>query len=543
MSLPPHALQFLRAIPDAAILTTSRGVVLAANRKARRALALTTERPADCNLYAQIADPAPRLADTLRAWARSTEPLPGAFTLASPDGALTCNAMGSVVVPGDETTPALLIVRFWPRTEANPFILLNQKVAELHDEVARRVQVEDALRRSETALQERVKEAEALNRAKDEFLATVSHELRTPLNAILGWSTLLRRRALDEQTVKAIEVIHRNAKAQAKLVDDILDVSRIITGKMRIEVRPADLCTIVEDAVEVVRPSGAAKQIRLAFRRPEGGCFFVADPDRIRQAVWNVLSNAVKFTERGGAVDVEVRQRGSQFDVVVSDTGTGIEASFLPHVFDRFKQADSSTTRRTGGLGLGLALVRSIVELHGGTVTAASEGLGRGATFVLTLPVRATLPEAAPELPPAALVVSSEARQPLALHGFRALVVDDEPDARDLLHTVLTQAGAEVETAASASAALALLEQFRPHVLVSDIGMPDENGYSLMRRLRERAPDQGGDIPAVALTAYTRAEDRREALAAGFTTHIGKPVRPDDLVSVVAGLAASRARP
>ncbi len=404
--------------------------------------------------------------------------------------------------------------------------------------MARRVQVEEALRRSEAALQERVKEAEALNRTKDEFLATVSHELRTPLSAIIGWSWVLRRRVLDAETSKGLDVIHRNAETQARLVDDILDVSRIITGQMRIELRPADLATLVDEAVEVIRPSTAAKQIDVEVDRPPHGLSFIGDPDRIRQVVWNVLSNAVKFTGRGGAIRVAVRQQGSQFVVTVSDTGAGIEPAFLPLVFDRFRQADSSTTRRTGGLGLGLALVRSIVELHGGTVVASSDGAGTGATFTITLPVRAVATSDAAPAAPQAAAEEAVRPQPGILHGVRTLVVDDEADARDLLETLLTDAGSEVVTVGSASAALDVFGRFRPHVLVSDIGMPDENGYALIRRLRQLGPDAGGDVPAAALTAYTRPEDRQLALDAGFTTHIGKPVNPDDLVSAVARLAA-----
>jgi signal transduction histidine kinase/CheY-like chemotaxis protein len=537
--LPAYAATFLRAVPDAAVFVTAGGRLLAANRKARAAFALPSDCPPDCDLHSFVAGSSSAFADTLRGWARSTDPMPGSFTVAVDGTVTTYNGKGSVVVPANGDTAAVLLVRFWPRAEANPFVLLNQKVTELHDEVARRVQVEEALRRSEMALQERVSEAEALNRAKDEFLATVSHELRTPLNAILGWASLLRGRSLEPQTQKAIEVIHRNAQAQAKLVDDILDVSRIITGKMSLEPRAADLAALVDEAVEVVRPAAAGRHLTLHVTRGDDRFVLVADPDRIRQAVWNVLSNAVKFSERGGAILVDVRRSGSQFAVVVTDTGTGIDPAFLPHVFDRFRQADSSTTRRTGGLGLGLALVRSIVELHGGTVSAASDGPGRGATFTITLPVRALME---PSAPPSTVSVSAPLNgtrlEPGALRGIRTLVVDDEPDARELLATVLELAGSEVATAASVSAAVEVFPRFRPHVLVSDVGMPGENGYALLRRLRQLPEGAGGDVPAVALTAYTRTEDRREARKAGFTTHLGKPVSPDDLVQTVARLAA-----
>lgn len=535
--LPAFAVSFLRTVPDAAVLVTSRGRLLAANRKARAVLALPSDGPPDCDLHTLLAGPSTRFTETLQAWARSSEPMPGSFTVAAGGTVTTYNGKGSVVIPAADHTPAVVLVRFWPRAEANPFVLLNQKLTELHDEVARRVQVEEALRRSEAELQERVHEAEALNRAKDEFLATVSHELRTPLNAILGWSTLLRRSPLQPQTDKAIEVIHRNAQAQAKLVDDILDVSRIITGKISLEPRPADLAALVEEAVEVVRPAAAARHLSVHVARSDDRFVLVADPDRLRQAVWNVLSNAVKFTERGGTIHVQLRRHGSQLEVAVTDTGTGIEPAFLPHVFDRFRQGDSSTTRRSGGLGLGLALVRSIVELHGGTVAAASDGPGLGATFTITLPVRAVMVSSAPRPTLVVPAVDSDHPVPGALQGIRILVVDDEQDARELLATVLSLAGSEVETAASVSAAFEVLARFRPHVLVSDVGMPGENGYALLRRLRQLTPADGGDLPAVAVTAYTRTEDRREALAAGFTAHLGKPVSPDELVKTVASLA------
>jgi len=420
--------------------------------------------------------------------------------------------------------------------------LLNQKITELHDEVARRVQVEDALRRSEAALQERVAESEALHRAKDEFLAIASHELRTPLHAILGWAAVLQRQPAHERSEKGLDVIQRNAAAQAKLVDDILDVSRIVTGKMRLETRVCDLTALLDDAVDVVRPSAIAKALDLQVERPSEPCLLVADPDRISQIIWNLLSNAVKFTDRGGTVHASLARQGSQYVLAVRDQGVGIEPTFLPLVFDRFKQADSSTTRRTGGLGLGLALVRHIVELHGGSVDARSDGPGTGATFTFTLPIRA-VSEAALTAPPTADIVppqpAAAAPETRSLQDVRVLVVDDEADARELLTALLTHAGGEVHATASAGEAFAALAHFSPHVLVSDIGMPDETGYSLVKRLRTSGPIGHREMPALALTAYTRLEDRGSALAARFTAHLGKPVTPDALIAMVATLAAS----
>ncbi len=406
--------------------------------------------------------------------------------------------------------------------------------------------LEELARRAGTAIEQAklyeaarssARRAEEANRIKDDFLATVSHELRTPLNAIVGWSALLRERTLEPATLKGIDVIHRNALAQARIVEDILDVSRIIAGKLRLDLRPADLAAIVAEAIEVVRPSALAKRLKLGVGLPGDDCVLVADPGRLQQVVWNLVSNAVKFTEPGGEITVRLEHRQSRLVLSVTDTGRGIEPEFLPFVFDRFKQADSSITRRVGGLGLGLAIVRHIVELHGGQVEAKSDGAGKGATFFVSLPVRATVPVAAGHGYVATDDAAPSGRPTSELPpGLRVLVVDDEEDARDLLHMLLSQAGASVETAASAALGLEAVERFRPHVLVSDIGMPDEDGLSFIRRIRAATSNLA--LPSIALTAYTRSEDKTRALAAGFTTHIGKPVDPDDLIAAVANLAA-----
>ncbi|WP_291981294.1 ATP-binding protein [Luteitalea sp.] len=541
MPLHESALRLLRALPDPAVLLTPQGDLLAANRAARDTMARTAGgevRPGDA--FPVAPEGAEAFVQLLRQWSRTTEPTPGSFLVASASDPVMFSARGAVVSPGTDAQPAVLFVRFWPRDEANPFLLLNQKITELHDEVARRVQVEDALRRSEAALQERVAESEALHRAKDEFLAIASHELRTPLHAILGWAEVLRRQPAHERSEKGLDVIQRNAVAQAKLVDDILDVSRIVTGKMRLETRVCDLAALLDDAVDVVRPSATAKALDLQVERPSKSCLLVADPDRISQIIWNLLSNAVKFTDGGGTVQASLSLQESQYVLEVRDQGVGIEPSFLPLVFDRFKQADSSTTRRAGGLGLGLALVRHIVELHGGSVHARSDGPGTGASFTFTLPIRAITEAAAPASPTADIVPpqpAAAAPETRSLHGVRVLVVDDEADARELLTALLTHAGGEVHATASAGEAFEALAHFSPHVLVSDIGMPDENGYSLVKRLRTSGPIGYREMPALALTAYTRLEDRGSALAAGFTAHLGKPVTPDALIAMVATLA------
>jgi signal transduction histidine kinase/CheY-like chemotaxis protein len=370
-------------------------------------------------------------------------------------------------------------------------------------------------------------DAEAANRIKDEFLATVSHELRTPLNAVLGWTRMLRAGGLDaELAERALETIERNADAQARLIDDLLDVSRIISGKVRLEMMPVDPASFVEAAVVAHLPAAEAKGVRVEASAVPGAGVVRGDPERLQQVVWNLVSNAIKFTPRGGRVEVRVARADARVEITVADTGKGIAPEFLPHVFDRFRQADATTTRRHRGLGLGLAIVRHLVELHGGEVRAESEGEGRGATFTVELPAQILAGPAprAPAPPPAA-----------RLDGVRVLVVDDEADALGMLRVALEQLGAEVETAASAAEALDAFARRAPDVLVSDIGMPDVDGYELARRVRELPGERGGRVPAVALTAYARAEDRGLAKAAGYDAHVPKPVSAAELAVVIAG--------
>ncbi|HEU4406959.1 MAG TPA: ATP-binding protein [Polyangiaceae bacterium] len=383
----------------------------------------------------------------------------------------------------------------------------------------------------ERAARERAEEA---GRAKDEFLGVVSHELRTPLNAVLGWARLLQAGSLPaDQQAKALEVIERNAAAQAQLIDDLLDVSGIIAGKLRLEPRPIDVAAAVGAAAEAVRPAAEAKALRFEADLDPSAGPVAGDAVRLQQIAWNLLSNAVKFTPRGGRVRARVARRGGHVELRVEDTGEGIPAAFLPHVFERFRQRDGSTTRRHGGLGLGLAIVKHLVELHGGRVWAESEGEGKGAAFTVELPLAAG-PGAAARAPAAAPLPSS----PPGLAGLRVLVVDDDADARALAASVLAGCGAAVRTAASAADALAEVRRERPDVVVSDVGMPGEDGYAFVRRLRALPPGEGGATPAAALTAYASATDRRAALAAGFQMHVAKPVEPADLLATVAALAA-----
>ncbi|MDB4990018.1 MAG: domain S-box, partial [Myxococcaceae bacterium] len=415
----------------------------------------------------------------------------------------------------------------------------------LIEELARRAAIAITQVQLYTRAQEAAKSAEEANRLKDEFLATVSHELRTPLNAMLGWASVLRTRTREPTLVKPIEVIHRNALAQGKIIEDILDASRAITGKLRLDLKETDLAHIIRASIDVLRPSITAKQIAVEFAPTRQECLLVADPDRIQQVVWNVLSNAVKFSDPGGRVLISLSREGEAWVLSVRDTGRGIAADFLPFVFDRFKQEDGSTTRRVGGLGLGLAIARHIVELHGGHVEAMSPGVGQGATFRVSLPIGpvAFSPSHGESVrPPSGTQASSERAR--VLEGVRVLVVDDEEDVRELLLTALGEAGALVQSEASAAEGFAAVARFRPHVLVSDIGMPQEDGCSFVQRVRALAAANGGATPAIALSAYTRAPDKDRALSAGFDTYVCKPVLTDELIAAIDALAGpTRADP
>lgn len=386
------------------------------------------------------------------------------------------------------------------------------------------------------------------NRIKDEFLATLSHELRTPLNAILGWTQLLATHSLDEEVSHGLDVIERNARAQTKLIEDLLDVSRITTGKLRLAIKPIAFIPVIEAAADAVRPAADAKGISLRLDLDDSGQLIPGDADRLQQVVWNLLSNAVKFTGKNGRVDVALRRDGSQLRLSVHDSGRGIAREFLPYVFDRFRQADSTSTRAHGGLGIGLTIVRHIVELHGGTATADSEGDGKGATFIVDLPTATPAPVAEPapvepsldkrsrknqavEPAPKAAAITSD------LDGVHVLLVDDEPDAREVVSTMLQRAGANVTAAGSVREALDLFERTRPSILLSDIAMPERDGYDLIRLVRELPASHGGQTPAIALTAYAREEDRFRALTAGFQAHLAKPVAPSDLVAAVSLVA------
>ncbi|OKH51949.1 hybrid sensor histidine kinase/response regulator [Calothrix sp. HK-06] len=418
------------------------------------------------------------------------------------------------------------------------------------------------IKRAEIKLREQKAELEELNRVKDEFLAVLSHELRSPLNAILGWSKILRGRNVDKATLdRALETIERNAKLQTQLIEDLLDVSRIIRGKLSLKAYKTNLVPAIEAAIDTMRLAAQAKSIDFKFSiansklNSENLKFEVlGDPNRLQQIVWNLLSNAIKFTPNTGRVEVILEQiertdtiNTNFAQIIVKDTGMGIRSDFIPYVFDSFRQADASSTRRFGGLGLGLAIVRHLVELHGGDVSAQSPGEGKGATFIVHIPMvqsneSKVLSAELKEIPNLLSAQDSEfSTENLALLGIRVLLVDDDTDSREFLAFALEAAGAEIASASSATEALNILPTFNPMVLVSDIGMPDQDGYSLMRQIRQLPYEKGGAVPAIALTAYAGDGDKKAALAAGFQTHLPKPVAPDDIVNAVSELVRTYA--
>jgi signal transduction histidine kinase/ActR/RegA family two-component response regulator len=430
------------------------------------------------------------------------------------EGVLVATVLLSLLFVG---AAALISRRFDERRR-----LLEKEVAERKRAEERR----EALLASERAARS---EAERATRLKDEFVATMSHELRTPLNAIVGWSSILRRDHRPESIKQGVEVIERNAKLQARMVEDLLDMSRILSGKLAMELQRTDLSVVIEAAIAAVRPAADARAVRVhASIGPTGAVN--GDPGRLQQVLWNLLTNAIKFTPPNGLVTILARESERHVEISVSDTGQGIDPKFLPFVFDRFRQADASTTRRHGGLGLGLSIVKSLVELHEGSVEACSEGEGRGATFIVRLPLAESHINASP-------AKQSPVHDASSLSGLRVLVVDDEADARILARRVLEERGAEVVAVGSAAEALAAVDGNRDlNVVVSDIGMPEHDGYELITRMRAKT-GSAGRIPAVALTALARDEDRKRTLLAGYQVHISKPVDPAELVTVIAMLA------
>jgi NO-binding membrane sensor protein with MHYT domain/CheY-like chemotaxis protein/two-component sensor histidine kinase len=417
---------------------------------------------------------------------------------------------------------AMLASLFDARLEANARVLsISQATA---------AERQDLLTRERAARDE----AERLSALKDEFLATLSHELRTPLNAVLGWASMLQRGSRDDETLRrGLATIERNARAQGQLIDDLLDMSRIISGTLRLDVQQVEPAKIVEAALGTVHPAAVAKRIDLRVDVDKDAGPVLGDPGRLHQVMWNLLSNAVKFTPTGGIVQVMLGREGEDVVIRVADSGIGIAPDFLPYVFERFRQQDASINRRHGGLGLGLSIARQLAELHGGTIVVASPGEHGGATFTLRLPLAAQDVQAPPRAP-AIVQDEGQGAGPGSLAGVKVLLVDDANDTLDVLEQILRHSGATIMVASDAGTALALLERERPDVIVSDIGMPDIDGFELMRRIRRRAASAGGAIPAIALTAFTRQDDRNKAMQAGFNDYLAKPVEPGSLVAQIA---------
>ncbi|TCS32602.1 NO-binding membrane sensor protein with MHYT domain [Paucimonas lemoignei] len=455
----------------------------------------------------------------------------GSVCRAAPDG-FSQDGLAILVIVATMAvlTVALIASLFDARLESRTKVLaLSEAIAEERQVLLERERIARA-------------QAERVSEMKDEFLATLSHELRTPLNAILGWAQLLRMKQYDKDALeKGLETIERNALAQSKLIEDLLDMSRIISGQVRVETQIVDPISVINTALETIRPATLAKQIQVSTEFSPGIGSLVGDPNRLQQVMWNLLSNAVKFTPAGGRIIVMARQQEASLVIEVIDSGIGIAPEFLPHVFDRFRQADASTTRRFGGLGLGLAIVKTLAELHGGTVQVSSPGKDKGTTFTLQFPVYQAdkdFPSSA-SLPHATIAGISLKFQPVDLTGLRAVVIDDDADALNLVATILGECGATALTATNAKQALALIGKERPDVIISDIGMPDHDGFSLIQWVRQLAPEQGGNTPAIALTAFSRAEDRKRALKAGFNHYLSKPVDAGELISILGKLTTT----
>jgi signal transduction histidine kinase/ActR/RegA family two-component response regulator len=429
-----------------------------------------------------------------------------------------------------------------PDARLRAIVQLQQKAKSLEKEIQERARAEEALRMALMREQIARSEAQVANRMKDEFLATVSHELRTPLNAIIGWAHLLRSGRLDEATIaRAVETIDRNAKSQAQLIEDILDVSRMITGKLKLNKEPVDLSAVINAALDSVQLAADAKEIQLAVTLDPSARQTIGDSNRLQQVVWNLLANAIKFTPSKGHIEVKVERAGNFAQLCVSDSGQGISPEFLPFIFDRFRQADGTSTRQHGGLGLGLSIVRQLVELHGGTIKAESKGAGKGATFIIKLPLAPSNKRGSRREGVTGRLASKTEDVSVSvmpqLDGVRVLLVDDDPDTLQILSVMLEEAKASVQIAASVHEAFEVLEWYTPNVLVSDLAMPDEDGFSLIGKLRQAENGNGRHIPAVALTSYVRVEDRAEALSAGFNVFVPKPVQPEELVTAIANLA------
>jgi PAS domain S-box-containing protein len=518
----------LNAAPDAMVIVDAKGTIVLAN--------LQTEKLFACDHEELIGQPVEALIPGFRDADLVHRSNSFQATDAHPPGAdLTLQALRK---DGEEVPVEISLSPL----ETDQGTLVIAAVRDVTGRRAAQTTAEDAQTTAvdaRRAAEDGQRKAEEANRIKDDFLATLSHELRTPLNAILGWSTILASGHLNiEASSRAVQSVIRCARQQTRLVDDLLDVSRIVSGTLHLTVESVALAPVVEAAIDTIRLAAEAKFIQLQVVLDSSAVVIAGDHARLQQIAWNLLSNAVKYTPKGGRILVSLEYTNSVAQLAVKDSGRGIEPGFLPFVFDRFRQADSSSTRAISGLGLGLAIVRHLVELHGGTVDAHSEGENLGATFTVRLPIKAVQSDRRHTTPTAERNVMDHVLPGVRpdLHGLTVLVVEDEHETRDLLKTLMSQAGAQTVTAVSVVEALAVFVQHRPDIIICDIGLPAEDGYSFIRQIRSRSASAGGRIPAVALTAFARAEDRTRALLAGFQSHLAKPAEPIELLAVVAAL-------
>ncbi len=516
---------------------TSKGEVLSTNRFFQKTF--DDKIVIGENLIEYITSKPEKIENFLQNCSRSRQMTIGALDFPfENDQIKTFRCEGFLLEPAHENNLAKIFIRLRSKEKADiRFALLTDKIEKLNKEILKRKRAEDKNKQL-------YKQAEDANRLKDEFLATISHELRTPLNSMLGWIKILQKSEYDQELYdKAFETIERNTRMQVHLIEDILDVSRIITGKLKLDIRSVELISIIEAAVDSVRPMAENKEIFLETNFNKDFIFIAADAARIQQIVWNFLTNALKFTPRGGSVRLSVKEGVSDVEIIVSDTGEGIPEEFLPYVFDRFLQADAGKTRKHGGLGLGLAIVSHLTELHGGVVNVKSKGIGKGATFNIKLPIisqkqnltnedklnsfqQTDVPETA-----------NASNKNLTLKNLSLLIVDDEPDALELLKIILEDLQANVETATSAKEAFEKLFESNFDVLITDIAMPKEDGYSLIQKIRALSEERLGKIPAIALTAYARPQDHRQSISMGFDSHISKPFDSDELIAVIQDLA------
>jgi signal transduction histidine kinase/CheY-like chemotaxis protein len=541
-ALEPVLSEFIAILPEPGYLVSASGRLLFANHAAAQLSGRPDAAIAGTSLHTLVDAPPERVDQYLALCARSRQLVPGGFTWLTSREPLQVRCDGAVIQPRDGEREAVVFLRCRPKAEAtDAFVGLNRKIQDLSREILERKKAERE--RDELLVREHAArvEAERHSRMKDEFLATLSHELRTPLNAIMGWTHIMQQRGatLPADVQRAVDVIDRNTRAQRRLIEDLLDISHIISGKVRLDVQRVHLASVIEAAVEAVRPAAGARNIRLQQTLDPLAAPIKGDPNRLQQVVWNLLSNAIKFTPKGGRIQVVLERVNSHLEITVSDSGIGIDPGFLPHVFDRFRQQESGTTRRAGGLGLGLAIVKELVALHGGEVRAKSAGPGQGASFHVTLPLPAvhSAAEEPPRAHPGAEIEASGPCVDTTLAGVRVLVVDDDADGRELVRALLENCEATVTAAGSAAEALAYLQASPPDVLVTDIGMPTMDGYDLLRQVRQLSPEQGGKVPAIALTAFARSSDRTRALLAGFQIHLAKPIDALELIAAVASLS------